>query len=44
MKKYLIAFSVLLLLGSEVIAADFTEAETTEKDLGKAEEKVYKKI
>lgn len=47
MKKYLIAFSALLLLGffnARVTAADFTEEQTTEKDLGKAEEKAYKKV
>lgn len=44
MKKYLIALSVLLLVGSEVIAADFTEEQTAQKELGKAREKAYKKI
>jgi hypothetical protein len=47
MKKGLIAFFVLIFLGffnAAATAADFTEEETTEKDLGKAEEKAYRKI
>jgi hypothetical protein len=47
MRKYAIALWVLFLafsFNSPLKAADFTEEQTTQKDLGKAEEKAYKKI
>jgi len=47
MKKCPVVFwtlSLLIFFSLPLTAADFTEEQTTEKDLGKTEEKVYKKI